>query len=452
MKLGIIEFIEEAMEKISIDSYALDSATNDIEGLLKFLLSEEDSFLNVVSRVKTPDSVKEKILKQNLYKKYDTVEGLIGGISDIIGLRIECRFIPDEEKIYNKLIEIFDVDLGNGYYSSEENMKVAIKLDEPQPQYQKNGFEIYKIDGKYFTEDGPYNFELQIKSMVNTFWGDIEHRILYKNYNYILSETFIKDMMSSIKENLSLIDKQLRVVYDHVFNLEPKSNNLGIEQMKDVLKKMTYDIYFYKIRNQLGFVVDFRNIVDLIVDYVFMKENSAGEKTIGKDFLNILNRLYNTMDREQNFDNAIILEEQPEFVEEKEKILGEEIVDIINKDFRWNIFFRIVFDIESCERHKVIEKFVRYLNLRFRRLAECATRSARFVNGREEEVIDFIHNAIIEAFIKDLNVETLDDNSLEKVLENIQGFLTGIATFRQWEEEKNLIKCGILEIEIEYKI
>lgn len=450
MKLEIIQFVEEAMEKISTDAYELDSAKNDIEELLKSLLSDEDYFLNVISRVKTPGSVKEKILKQNLYKKYDDVEGLIGGISDIIGLRIECRFIPDEEKVYTKLVELFNVDIGDGYYTTEINPNIALKLDEPQPQYQKNGFEIYKMDGHYYTEDEVFNFELQIKSLVNNFWGDIEHRILYKNYNYILSESFIKDMMGSIKENLSLIDKQLRVVYTHVFNLENKSEDGGLEQMRDVLKKMTYDIYFYKIRSQLGFVVDFRNIVDLIVDYIFLKENNRGEKTIGKDFLNILDRLSNTMDREQNFDEAIVLKAKPKFENEKEKLIGEKLVETINMDFRWNIFFRIIFDIERCEKHKVIEKFVSYLNQKFRKIAENATKKARFVYDREEEVIDFIHQAIIEAFIKDMNVETLDDKSLETVQQNVEGFLIGITTFRQWEEDKELIKSGILDIDVDH--
>lgn len=448
MKLGIIEYVEEAMEKISSDSYDLDIAKDDIKMLLEDLLQEEDYYFNVISRVKSPQSVKEKILKQDLYKKYDNTDDLIGGISDIIGLRIECRFIPDEEKVYNRLVELFDIHVGKGFYSCDKNKKVALKLDEPQPQYQKNGFEIYKIDGHYISEGKKYNFELQIKSLVNNFWGDIEHRILYKNYNYLLSETFIKDMMGAIKENLSLIDKQLRVVYDHVFNLQTNKDN-GAAQIKDIIKKMTYDIYFSKIRTQLGFVVDFRKIVDLIVEYVFMKENGDGERRIGNDFLELLKKLSRSLERDQNFDEVIELSRQPVFTEKNEKIIGEHLVAVINYDFRWNVFFRIIFDIEERDKTEIVEDFVRYLRCRFETLAKCSVKYSRFAIGNEDEAAKFILDAIIESFVKDMNAESLDEYTLISLKQNIQGYLLGIISWEEWEEHKAGIRDGILSFKAE---
>lgn len=448
MKLEIIDFIDEAMEKISADAYDLDSARIDIELLLKYLFEEEDYFLNVISRIKSPESIKEKILKYNLYKKFDVAEELFTGISDIIGIRIECRFIPDEEKVYMKLLELFDVELGDGFYSCSKNMKVSVKLDEPQPQYQKNGFEIYKIDGHYLGDNKTYNFELQIKSLVNNFWGDIEHRILYKNYNYLLSERFIKDMMGSIKENLSLIDKQLRVVYDHVFTLETSSNK-GIEEIKDVVKKMTYDIYFHKIRSQLGFVVDFRSIVDLIVDYVFMKDNGDGDKAIGENFLDILSRLSGTLEREQFFDERISLSNSPVFKSRIEKLVGDKIMSVINTDFGWNIFFRIICDIENDSSSRIIENFTSYLVKRFKHIATSATEKTRFASGNEEEIIDYITNAIVESFILDMNVETLDNNTLSILENNLNGYLLGIVSLSHWEESKLQIREAILDFKSE---
>ncbi len=59
-----------------------------------------------------------------------------------------------------------------------------------------------------------FNFELQIKSLVNVFWGEIEHKIIYKNNNYTVWDSFFKDIMGSINENLSMIDKQLHIIDD----------------------------------------------------------------------------------------------------------------------------------------------------------------------------------------------------------------------------------------------
>lgn len=41
-------------------------------------------------------------------------------------------------------------------------------------QKQKNGFKIYRIDGIITDTNTDLPFELQIKSLVNTFWGEID--------------------------------------------------------------------------------------------------------------------------------------------------------------------------------------------------------------------------------------------------------------------------------------
>jgi Region found in RelA / SpoT proteins. len=121
-----------------------------------------------------------------------------------------------KKKIYHDIISLFNIEKENGYFTNPLNESIYLNLGEKQPQIQKNGFEIYKIDGKYIKNDISVNFELQIKSMVNIFWSDIEHKVLYKNYNYMIIEDFFRDIMSSIKDNLSMIDRQLMLIYNHL--------------------------------------------------------------------------------------------------------------------------------------------------------------------------------------------------------------------------------------------
>ena len=59
--------------------------------------------------------------------------------------------------------------------------QIKLNLASKQPQKQKNGFDIYKIDGRYELGGYPVRFELQIKALVNSFWGEVEHKIIYKN-------------------------------------------------------------------------------------------------------------------------------------------------------------------------------------------------------------------------------------------------------------------------------
>lgn len=445
MKLDIINFVDQAMDDITKNYGDLDQARLEIVDLMEELFKDDDYILNVNSRVKSPASVKEKILRNNIYKDVDNVKDLIGQISDLIGIRIECRFIPDEEKVYSKLLEKFNINVGGGYYSCKKNTNISIKLNEPQPQFQKNGFEIYKIDGHFYNNHKVYNFELQIKSLVNNFWGDIEHRILYKNYNYIVSESFIKDIMGSIKENLTLIDKQLRVVYYHVFNLG-LSDSDQIEQIKDVLKKMTYDVYFHKIRKQLGFVVDFRSIVDLIVDYIFIRDGEDGKSQIAKNFLDILGKLSNTKNRDQDFGQTIVLENHIDFKDPRAEKLGQAIIEVINKDFKWNIFFKIILDIEDInDPGKIVEKFSMYLLQKFDRICSQVVEESNFYKPFEFiEIKEFLLDSVIDSFIKDAEVENLDDLTLNSLTSNLKAYLLGIVSYEEWQANKEDIRRGIL--------
>lgn len=180
-----------------------------------------------------------------------------------------------KKKIFDEISKNFTVELKDGFYRSELNSNIELKLSEKQPTVQKNGFEIYKIDGRYVVE-GDYfvNFELQIKSLVNIFWGEIDHRVLYKNFNYMITEDFIRSIMFSIKANLSMIDNQLQSVYNHLKNVENKNNYDSSKiHLKTIVSKMVHDLYSVKIKESTGFVVDFKDCANIIVDYIFSKTN-----------------------------------------------------------------------------------------------------------------------------------------------------------------------------------
>lgn len=74
--------------------------------------------------------------------------------------------------------------------------------------------------------------------MVNVFWGDIDHRVLYKNFNYMLTEDFFRDIMSSIKDNLTMIDRQLELIYNHLSSMDSSSSLSKRNQLKSLLSKL----------------------------------------------------------------------------------------------------------------------------------------------------------------------------------------------------------------------
>ena len=129
-----------------------------------------------------------------------------------MGVTLECRFKEDEVRLLKKIKEGF-VDDENEFSQAKKDSSIYLNLKMDQPQKQKNGFDDYRIDGYCYQNGVKVNFELQIKSLINTFWSGIEHEVIYKNNNYLLFDNFLKEMLTSIKSNLETIDYQLTKIY-----------------------------------------------------------------------------------------------------------------------------------------------------------------------------------------------------------------------------------------------
>ncbi len=67
--------------------------------------------------------------------------------------------------------------------------------------------------------------------------------------------------MHSLRENLSMIDRQLMILYNHLRDMDESNQDKRREQMESLLSKIVYEIYSEKTREEFGFVVDYRKPV-----------------------------------------------------------------------------------------------------------------------------------------------------------------------------------------------
>ncbi len=445
MKLELFDFIDETLELIEERRENIENVADSLEKFFTDSFFIKDHFLNVNYRIKSPESLREKILRHNFYIKYKTPENLLNNLSDLIGFRIECRFIEDEEKIYRDIVKLFEIKCENGFYTNPLNSNIMLQLDEKQPQKQKNGFEIYKIDGKYCKDGNCINFELQIKSLVNVFWGEIDHRILYKNFNYMLTEDFFRDIMSSIKDNLSMIDRQLMLVYNHLNGMDASNSLTKKVQLQALLSKIIHDIYIVKIRQEIGFVVDFKKSTDVIVNYIFMKGGPEESENYSANFLRILNRLNEIGKNDISFNRYINFEREIFFNDDFTRKIGSSILEIINKDFRWNLFFRIIFEIEEGNNAEDFEGFMIFIRYRFHENLMLILENKDMAEGEKEEIVNCVMGTIATAFSRDVDIDFLNDCSIKSLNNNIEKLFTNIHLFNDWIEKKQEILDVILK-------
>lgn len=459
MELQIFSFIEEVTEYLQSLKGELESASDDIEEYFEEVLFSDQEPLNINSRVKSVSSLKEKILRNNYYKKYESPEGLISNLSDLIGIRVECRFIEDEKKVYKRLKEHFNKKHSDGYYYNGLNKNLRLDLGSKQPQKQKNGFQIFRIDGVYEYNNKIINFELQIKSLVNMFWGEIEHKIIYKNNNYTMRDRFFKDIMVSIKKNLSMIDNQLLLIYNQFTESNAINTTSRMLQLETILSKIIHDIFATRMKSSIGFIVDFRKSCDTIMKYIFRSNNAENLEDYHKTLIKTLSRLNDIAKNEVDFNSEIKFEREIFLDDEFSSVIGNKILKSINSDFQWNLFFRVLFEIELGNNAEDFETFIEFLRNRFYGNKSFSKLYSLFEEEEVQAIVDSLMKKVICSFQKVDSITYIYDNSIEeinKAAESIVDLIcNNISLYDQWEELKvaylELFELKILSI-FDYKV
>ncbi|GAA0084071.1 GTP pyrophosphokinase [Clostridium sp. CTA-7] len=442
MELELFNFVENVTASLEDLGSELEEISKDIESYFAKVLEDyNEGYLNINSRVKSTTSLREKILRNSYYKKYKNSEEFISNLSDLVGVRIECRFIEDEKTIHKMLKKHFNIKDLKGYFYNDDNDNIRLELESKQPQKQKNGFGIYRIDGLYQHNNRSIKFELQIKSLVNIFWGEIEHKVIYKNNNYMLGDEFIKNIMLSIKENLYMIDRQLLAVdnqFNKVNSINPEARK---EQLEKLLSKIIYDIYSRKMKNDIGFIIDFRESCDTIMKYIFRTNNAKKLEDYSETLIKTLARLNDISTNDVSFNTELKFERDLHFESDFCNIIGNTILKSINSDFKWNLFFRILFEIELGNNSEDFENFINFIENRFYESTKLSNLYLLFKKEEAQDIKNLFMKEIALSFrevdsikfIYDSNIMVVNkaiNKSVDLIQENIKSYI-------EWEAVKD---------------
>lgn len=405
MELHLFDFIDKTLEIRMDQMDHLVKIKDQLDHFFNDNYRHIDGFLNTNCRIKSAESMREKILRNNLYLKYKTPEIVFNNLSDIIGLRIECRFTKDERLIYEELMDQFTIPVGNGYYRCRDSEFIFLNLDEIQPQSQRNGFGIYKIDGYYEDVKGRINFELQIKSLVNVFWGEIDHRILYKNYNYLMTEDFFRDIMYSIKDNLTMIDRQLMILYDHVNQMDASITENSSKQVRALLSKIIHDLCVSRVHGELGFVINFEPSSDAIVDYFYEQIKESEDPLSGNRFLLLLNQISHLEPEKIDIYSLIEFEREPKFQSPFSTRIAGAIGPSLNKDFGWNLMMKVLSEVENEPMVNSFEHFINHIERKIKEQIDDLLSQVHLNPKEEMRMSEFLLDEIGKEFAEHVDAQ-----------------------------------------------
>lgn len=122
---------------------------------------------HVKSRVKTPDSIVEKIARKGIEPDFEVIRR---EITDIAGVRVTCSFVSDVYRLFDLLTQQDDVTMRT----------VKDYIATPKPNGYRSLHTI--VDVPVFLSTGPVAIpvEVQFRTIAMDFWASLEHKIHYK--------------------------------------------------------------------------------------------------------------------------------------------------------------------------------------------------------------------------------------------------------------------------------
>lgn len=312
---------------------------NKLEVLLKELLViNEINYHHIATRVKTKDSLNKKIDKKDKYWE-------INEITDVVGCRIISYFDDDVDQIVEILKKEFDIDEDNSV-----NKKAKIESDKfgylsyhivcslNSTRFNLNEYKRYK----------DIKFEIQIRTILQHAWAEIEHDIGYKSKQEIpkiIRRKFsrIAGLLETADESFCEIKQQLKE-----YNASLKENAIFLMNQELNLDSL----YEFTIHNEL--------VKELNI-YLCDKANWQLRKEINKDDLS------RTLNKLTFFNINSLKGLESSLIENKEKIklfakewLKED--DYVGKEIEQDICYFYLSYVLSAKANN-IANYIRFFNI-----------------------------------------------------------------------------------------
>lgn len=122
---------------------------------------------HVKSRLKTPDSIVEKVARRGIEPDFESIRA---GITDIAGVRITCSFVSDVYRLFN-------------LFTQQDDVTVRIVKDyiaNPKPNGYRSLHAIVEVPVFLSTGRVDVPVEVQFRTIAMDFWASLEHKIHYK--------------------------------------------------------------------------------------------------------------------------------------------------------------------------------------------------------------------------------------------------------------------------------
>lgn len=156
----LMSLYDKALEQVEEELTQIKKSFNKIYGY--------DIINNITTRIKTPNSIVNKMQKKHYEMNY---KNLIENINDIAGIRVTCPLKNDIYKTVNVIKQIPNVRI----------IKIKDYIKKPKESGYSGYHLIVETDVEVNDEVIPVKVEIQLRTMAMDFWATNEHKMKYKS-------------------------------------------------------------------------------------------------------------------------------------------------------------------------------------------------------------------------------------------------------------------------------
>lgn len=157
---------------------------------------ELQSILYIKTRIKTPESMMEKLRKRGLREDSHTA---LQNTHDAIGIRIICSFVEDVYRI-------------TGWLEKRDDIQIIEKKDYiayPKP----NGYRSLHLIIQFTAKDlKDMTAEIQLRTIAIDFWATLEHQMKYKRN--VRHEETIRSELKRCADEIASVDLSMQTIRD----------------------------------------------------------------------------------------------------------------------------------------------------------------------------------------------------------------------------------------------
>lgn len=163
---------------------------------------------HVSSRLKTPESIVEKISRKGCDPSFDAIRETI---TDIAGVRVTCSFVSDVYRVFDLITAQTDIRL------------VTMKdyISQPKPNGYKSLHAIVEVPVFLSGGPTPVLVEVQIRTIAMDFWASLEHKIYYK-YDRVVPQELL-DGLKDAADTAARLDTTMERLHSEIRGAKPEA-------------------------------------------------------------------------------------------------------------------------------------------------------------------------------------------------------------------------------------